>query len=74
MDSVWNKIVSLKSDWFEISYDDIYKEKMDDDYLEICLYNLWEKYLCGGIKKSEIIDIVNFFNSKCPSRFKNIWV
>ena len=74
MDSVWNKIVSLKPDWFEISYDDIYKEKMNDDYLEICLYNLWEKYLCGGIKKSEIIDIVNLFNSKCPSRFKNIWV
>lgn len=71
MDSVWNKIVNLKPDWHKISYNDIYKEKMNDDYLEICLYNLWEKYLCGGIKESAMIDIINLFNKKCPNKFKN---
>ena len=31
----------------------IYKEKMDDRYLKQCLYNLQEKYDCGGISKEE---------------------
>ena len=29
MDSVWNKIVALKPDWKELSFEEIYPEKMD---------------------------------------------
>ena len=49
MNSVWEKITSLKPDWNFLSYDEIYKEKMNDIYLKICYYNLYEKYICGGI-------------------------
>lgn len=73
MNSVWDKITSLKPDWKRLSHNEIYKEKMDDDYLEICLYNLWEKYLCNGIKEVDIQNIIELFNRKCPSRFKNNW-
>ena len=73
MNSVWDKITSLKPDWKRLSHNEIYKEKMDDDYLEICLYNLWEKYLCNGIKEVDIQNIIELFNKKCPSRFKNNW-
>lgn len=73
MNSVWDKITSLKPDWKQLPHNEIYKEKMDDDYLEICLYNLWEKYLCNGIKEANIQNIIELFNRKCPSRFKNNW-
>lgn len=49
MNSVWEKIVSLKSNWVRLPHNEIYKEKMNNTYLEICYYNLYEKYLCGGI-------------------------
>lgn len=49
MDSVWNKITSLKPEWTQLPHEEIYKEKMNRDYLTICYYNLYEKYLCGGI-------------------------
>ena len=49
MDSVWNKITSLKPNWNQLPHNEIYKEKMNNTYLEICYYNLYEKYLCGGI-------------------------
>lgn len=73
MNSVWDKITSLKPDWKQLPHNEIYKEKMNDDYLEICLYNLWEKYLCNGIKEVDIQNIIELFNRKCPSRFKNNW-
>lgn len=62
MDSVWKKIASLKSDWKQLSFNEIYKEKMNDDYLKICFYNLWEKYLCGGIKELDYQNIRDYFN------------
>ena len=37
MDTVWNKIVNLKENWKPLLHEDIYTEKMNDDYLEICL-------------------------------------
>ena len=51
MDSVWNKIIALKPDWTEVSFDNLYNEKMNDVYLMICYHNLLEKALCGGIPK-----------------------
>lgn len=53
MDSVWNKITSLKSDYNILSFEEIYPEKMNDLYLMICYHNLLEKTLCGGIKKED---------------------
>lgn len=62
--TVWNKIVNLKPDWIKIPFEDIYKEKMNDEYLKICYYNLYEKYLCGGIKSTEWMPIHKMFYSK----------
>ena len=62
MDSVWNKIVALKPDYTEVPAADIYKQKMDDVYLEICFYNLLEKYLCGGVPEEYYLKIFNLCN------------
>lgn len=53
MDSVWNKISSLKPDYNQLPHEEIYKEKMNEEYYIICYYNLREKYLCGGINKED---------------------
>lgn len=34
-------------------YENIFKSKMNKEYLIICYYNLLEKYRCGGITKEE---------------------
>lgn len=47
MESVWDKIVSLKPDYSLLPIDEVYKKKMDFTYRQICLYNLYEKSLCG---------------------------
>lgn len=36
-----------------ISFDKIYFDKMNERYLKQCLYNLQEKYDCGGISQEE---------------------
>lgn len=36
-----------------IPCDDIFKSKMNERYLKQCLYNLQEKYDCGGITQEE---------------------
>lgn len=59
MDSVWNKIVSLKPNWKRLPHNEIYKEKMDKVYLTICYYNLYEKILCGSIKEPESSTIIS---------------
>ena len=51
-DAVWKKIESLKPDWNPMGIENIYPEKMNDLYLKICYYNLYEKYLCGGIEQN----------------------
>lgn len=53
MNSVWEKITSLKSNYTILPLEVIYPEKMDTLYLNICYYNLYEKYLCGGIKQED---------------------
>lgn len=49
MSNVWNKIVDLKPDWKEVHEALLYDKWMDNEYLDICYYNLLEKYRCGGI-------------------------
>ena len=34
-------------------YENLFEEKMNDRYLKQCLYNLQEKYDCGGISQEE---------------------
>ena len=60
MNSVWNKIVSLKNDYKLLPLKDIYPEEMNDTYQIICYYNLMEKWLRGGIKNEDWMKITNF--------------
>lgn len=53
MDSVWTKIVALKPDWKEVPFYNLYSDWMNDEYFDICYYNLLEKYRCGGIKEDD---------------------
>lgn len=52
MNSVWEKITSLTDgDYNILPRSEIYRAKMDDFYLMVCLYNLMEKVDCGMIPK-----------------------
>lgn len=53
MNNVWDKIVSLKPNWELLDKEKIYYEKMNSEYLTICYYNLYEKFLCGGIHQND---------------------
>ena len=53
MNSVWEKIVSLKPDYYLLPLSNVYSKKMDHLYFNICLYNLCEKHLCGGISDED---------------------
>lgn len=57
MGSVWEKITSLKPDYALLPWKRVYREKMNEEYFKICKYNLYEKYLCHGIKKEDWIKI-----------------
>jgi hypothetical protein len=58
MNSVWEKIVALKPDYTILPLKEVYSEKMDTLYLNICYYNLYEKYLCGMFDDISAIDAV----------------
>lgn len=62
MPSVWDKITSLKSNWTRLPHNEIYKEKMNDIYLKICYYNLYEKYICGGIDGFDFNKIMRVYH------------
>lgn len=53
MNSVWDRITRLKPNWNLLPSEDIYKQKMNHTYLDICYYNLYEKYLCDGINQED---------------------
>lgn len=53
MNSVWEKIVSLKPDYTILPLSEIFHTKMNDTYWTICYYNLKEKWMCGGISFSD---------------------
>ena len=61
MDSVWNKITSLKPNWNRLPHNEIYKEKMDYNYMIVCYWNLWEKFNCGGISRIDFEKIENIY-------------
>lgn len=57
MNSVWEKIISLKPDYTILSLKEVYARKMNATYFDICWYNLYEKYLCCGIKDEDWVKI-----------------
>lgn len=57
MNSVWDKIVSLKPDYTILPFEIVYLAKMNKIYFDVCWYNLYEKYLCGGIKDEDWVKI-----------------
>ena len=69
MDSVWNKITSLKSDWNQLPHDEIYKEKMNNNYMIVCYWNLWEKFNCEGISAIDFEKIEKIYNTLIKERF-----
>lgn len=58
MNSVWEKIVSLKPDWTLLPIEEVYKNKMSDFYLTVCYYNLYEKYDCGMFDNFDEIESI----------------
>ena len=58
MNSVWEKIVSLKPNWQLLPLEEVYKNKMNDFYLTVCYYNLYEKYDCGMFDNFDEIETI----------------
>lgn len=56
MDSVYNKILSLDRDCSLLPKERVFDSKMNDTYLKICAYNLYEKYLCGQEMSTETLE------------------
>ena len=58
MESVWKKITALTNDDYNIlPINEVYYNKMDEKYLDICFYNLYEKHLCGSISNDDFMKI-----------------
>lgn len=64
MNSVWEKIFSLKPNYSILLLEQVYFNKMNNMYLTICIYNLYEKYICGGIKEEDWDKIFNVCNDE----------
>lgn len=64
MNSVWEKIIELKSDWKEKPIEEVYKEKMNNEYLTICYWNLREKFRCGGVSAEDFMRIEEVYKQK----------
>lgn len=58
MNSVWEKIIALNPVWELLPIEEVYKNKMDDFYLTVCYYNLYEKYKCGMFNNFDKIEEV----------------
>lgn len=53
MDSVWNKIVSLKPDYNLLPINSLFPNWHNARYFKQCFLNLEEKYDCGAITEKE---------------------
>ena len=74
MQSVMDKIVSLKPDYTLLPFDEIYKEKMNYNYLQICYWNLYEKFLCGGIPAEDWSNIENIYDEAIKALVRQVEV
>lgn len=57
MPSVMEKIKSLKPDYVSYSLEEIYPTIHNTEYRTICLWNLKEKYIRGGISKEDALKL-----------------
>ena len=64
MDSVWNKICSICDDYNILPIEELYPNWHDEKYMRQCIYNLEEKYDCGGIKEEDFKKIVDVYVKK----------
>ena len=71
MQLVMDKIISLKPDYIIIPFDNIYEDKMTYDYLQICYWNLYEKFICGGISSNDWDKIEKRFNSIMENKYED---
>lgn len=53
MNSVWNNIISLKTNYNLLDAANVYSNKFDETYKRICFFNLLEKYMCQGISEED---------------------
>ena len=53
MQSVEDKIISLKPDYNRVQQCFLYEDWHDDRYFKQCYYNLQEKYDCGGVSPED---------------------
>ena len=59
MDSVWKKIVSTADKYEMVSLENLFPGWHNEKYMRQCIYNLEEKYDCGGVKEDEFKKIVD---------------
>lgn len=71
MDKVWDKICSVCPNYEILPIDEIYKGWMDKDYMEICYYNLFEKFLRGGITEKDWSSIKSAYAIYLSNDFMN---
>ena len=71
MQSVFDKIVSLKPSWEEVPFKKIYKKKMNKTYFLICFHNLYEKILCGSIKEPDSSAILSAYQHFSITHYLN---
>lgn len=64
MDSVWNKICSVCDDYNILPIEELYPDWHNEKYIRQCIYNLEEKYDCGGIKEEDFKKIVDVYVKK----------
>ena len=64
MSSVWDKITALSAEYKILPFEQVYTEKMDNNYFKICFYNLYEKILCGGIQEPDSSRIIKLYEEK----------
>ena len=62
MQSVMDKIVNLKPDYSRLPFEKIYEDKMTLDYLQVCYWNLYEKFMCSGFSEEEWDKIEKIYN------------
>lgn len=61
--STWKNIESVCNDINILPLDEIYINWHNKEYLQICYWNLKEKYLCGGIPKEEWFPIFEYMRN-----------
>lgn len=69
-DSIWIKIVNLKPDWEPLAKEKIYSEKMDNIYLTICYWNLYEKFSCKDKLETKSWKDINYQYLNCLNKIK----